>query len=215
MGLSLGMGQDGILLHWARWDGAKLTARDLNETMDRILIDVHAERPGFLTVEHYGADLELHALDGSVLARGEPGPADDDEHPPSCDYGCGFVDVDADTVIASTEEDGGHWLLDARTPELRGAVRYPGGPVDAERPIIAPLCGNTVRLPVSSPNGTGAGPHDSSSTGRPLARRNRAHTLHRTGRSRPPLPDDPDRSGPARRRPRGAVRELAAAEPAP
>ena len=42
MGLCIGMGQDGILLHWARWDGEKLTGWELNETMDRILMDVHA-----------------------------------------------------------------------------------------------------------------------------------------------------------------------------
>lgn len=129
MGLCIGMGQDGILLHWARWDGEKLTAWDLNETMDRILTDVHPGHPGFLTVEHDGTDLCLHALDGTVLATAEPEPAD--EEPPCWDYGCGFVD--ADTVIASTvdsddaPEDGSHWLLDARTLEIRGAVAYPEG----------------------------------------------------------------------------------------
>ncbi|GGW51877.1 hypothetical protein [Streptomyces xantholiticus] len=134
MGLCIGMGQDGILLHWARWNGEKLTGWDLNGTMDRILMDVHAGHPGFLTVEHYGADLELHALDGAVLAEGTPEPAEDED--PLCwDYGCGFVD--ADTVIASTLESDGdpqrarHWLLDARTLEIRGTVAYPTGPVDS------------------------------------------------------------------------------------
>ncbi|MFE7358095.1 hypothetical protein ACFU8Q_34480 [Streptomyces sp. NPDC057543] len=133
MGLCIGMGQDGILLHWARWDGEKLIGWDLNEGMDRILMDVHAGLPGFLTVEHYGADLELHALDGAVLARGVPEPADDD---PLCwDYGCGFVN--ADTVIASTVESdedperARHWLLDSRSLEIRGTVAYPTGPVDS------------------------------------------------------------------------------------
>ncbi|MEU8436097.1 hypothetical protein AB0F18_24970 [Streptomyces sp. NPDC029216] len=133
MGLSIGMGQDGILLHWARWDGEQLTAWDLNETMDRILIDVHPGHHGFLTIEHYGSDLELHALDGDVLATGEP-EADEgeDEDPPGWDYGTGFVD--AVTVIASTldsEEDpdrAGHWLLDAATLEIRGRLAYPDGP---------------------------------------------------------------------------------------
>ncbi|MET9959873.1 hypothetical protein ABZ128_12565 [Streptomyces sp. NPDC006326] len=148
MGLSIGMGQDGILLHWARWDGGQLTSWDLNATMDRILIDVHGGHPGFLTVEHYGADLQLHALDGSVLAQGEPGPADEDEDPPSCDYGCGFVD--ADTVIVSTEEGGGHWLLDARTLEVRGAVTYPEGAVDG---CIRPL-GDGTWLTYDAGSGT-------------------------------------------------------------
>lgn len=132
MGLCIGMGQDGILLHWARWDGEKLSAWDLNEGLDRILMDVHAEHPGFLTVEHYGADLRLHALDGTVLAEAVPEPADD-EQPRSWDYASGFLD--ADTVIATTVEsdedpDGSrHWLLDARTLEIRGALTYPTGPV--------------------------------------------------------------------------------------
>ncbi|MCM1972239.1 hypothetical protein [Streptomyces sp. G1] len=134
MGLCIGMGQDGILLHWARWNGETLTGWDLNATMDRILADVHAELPGFLTVEHYGADLQLHALDGAVVSEAAPETADGEE-PPYWDYSCGFVD--ADTVIASTVESdedperARHWLLDARTLETRGTVRYPTGPVDS------------------------------------------------------------------------------------
>ncbi|MEU6089766.1 hypothetical protein ABZ865_23740 [Streptomyces sp. NPDC047085] len=138
MGLCIGMGQDGILLYWARWDGEKLTSWDLNETMDRILADVHAGHPGFLTVEHYGADLRLHALDGTVLAEGAREPADDEDR--RWVHGCGFVD--ADTVIASTiESDDGpkrarHWLLDARTLDIRGSLAYPTGPVNREvRPL--------------------------------------------------------------------------------
>ncbi|MFE2857239.1 hypothetical protein ACFXJO_39745 [Streptomyces lavendulae] len=136
MGLSIGMGQDGILLHWARWDGTQLVDWDLNESMDRILMDVHPGHRGFLTVEHYGHDLRLHTLDGDVLATGTPDPADtdEDEDQPCWDYGCGFVD--ADTVIASTvdcddDEDPAlsrHWLLDARTLEVRGRVTYPAAP---------------------------------------------------------------------------------------
>ncbi|MET9434293.1 hypothetical protein [Streptomyces sp. NPDC006551] len=134
MGLDIGMGQDGILLYWGRWDGDTLTTWDLNETLDRILFDVHPDHEGFLTMEHYGADLRLHALDGSVLATGEPPVPEDDADPPCWDWACGFVD--GDTVIASTleyEDDpdtARHWLLDARTLRIRGAVDYPSGPVD-------------------------------------------------------------------------------------
>ncbi|MFI2414718.1 hypothetical protein [Streptomyces sp. NPDC018947] len=138
MGLCIGMGQDGVLLHWARWDGERLTGWDLNETMDRILVDVHPAHPGFLTVEHYGADLRLHALDGAVLAEREPEAAGEEEDPPCWDWTCGFVD--ADTVIASTADADGegvrHWLLHARTLEVRGQVGYPAGPVGASvRPL--------------------------------------------------------------------------------
>ncbi|MEW1635178.1 hypothetical protein AB0469_13975 [Streptomyces sp. NPDC093801] len=134
MGLSIGMGQDGVLLHWARWDGERLTEWDLNENLDRILIDVHPGHAGYLTVEHYGSDLELHALDGDVLASAEPedGAAG---APASWDYGCGFVD--AGTVIASVPDDdefpdlAGHWLLDARTLRKRGRVSYPAGSATA------------------------------------------------------------------------------------
>ncbi|MBC2900612.1 hypothetical protein [Streptomyces cupreus] len=134
MGLCIGMGQDGILIHWARWDGVKLTSRDNQGTMDRILTDVHPAHPGFLTVEHYGTDLRLHALDGTVLAEREPEEAD------CWDYGCGFVD--ADTVIASTVESdedpdlARHWLLDAATLAIRGTVTYPSGSVDS---YVSPL----------------------------------------------------------------------------
>lgn len=134
VGLCIGMGQDGILLYWARWDGEKLTSWDLNEGMDRILTDVHAGHAGFLTVEHYGADLQLHALDGAVLAEGVPEAADGEDSP-WWDHGCGFVD--ADTVIATTidaDEDSEravrHWLLDARTLDVRGSPMYPTGPAD-------------------------------------------------------------------------------------
>ncbi|MFH7599667.1 hypothetical protein WDV06_31895 [Streptomyces racemochromogenes] len=133
MRLSIGMGQDGILLHWARWDGERLTAWDLNENLDRILADVHPAHAGFLTIEHYGADLELHALDGDVLATARP-PADEFDDRPCWDYGCGFVD--ADTVIVSVSDCeefpalAGHRLLDARTLEERGRVSYPDGAAD-------------------------------------------------------------------------------------
>ncbi|MFD5948648.1 hypothetical protein ACFWAZ_20610 [Streptomyces collinus] len=110
----------------------------MNEGLDRILTDVHAGHSGFLTVEHYGADLRLHALDGTVLAEREPGAVDDeddDEDETYWDYGGGFVD--ADTVIASTvesdedPEQARHWLLDAHTLRIRGVVTYPTGPVDS------------------------------------------------------------------------------------
>lgn len=140
MGLCIGMGQDGILLYWARWDGEMLTSWDLNEDRNRILTDVHPGYPGFLTVEQYGADLRLHAPDGAVIAeRKEPEPAvgEDEAY---WDYGCGFVD--SDTVIASTAdsdrdpERARHWLLDARTLRTRGVVTYPTGPVDGDvRPL--------------------------------------------------------------------------------
>ncbi|MEU8574988.1 hypothetical protein [Streptomyces asoensis] len=152
MGLCIGMGQDGILLHWARWDGERLTGWDLNGTMDRILTDVHAGHPGFLTVEHYGADLQLHALDGTVLAEREPEPAGDEDL--SWDYGGGFVD--ADTVVAGTTGDDedpehtAHLLLDARTLEIRGAVAYPSGPVAG---WVRPL-GDGTWLTYDEENGT-------------------------------------------------------------
>ncbi|MEU6271940.1 hypothetical protein ABZ871_05875 [Streptomyces populi] len=122
MGLCVGTGQDGILLHRARRDGGELTGWDLDESSDRILTDVHPGHAGFLTAEHYGADLMPHALDGAVLAEGVPEPSDE-EDPPCWDHGCGFVD--ADTVIASavgSDEDPDlplHWMLDARTPRVR------------------------------------------------------------------------------------------------
>ncbi|MYX33932.1 MULTISPECIES: hypothetical protein [unclassified Streptomyces] len=153
MGLCIGMGQDGVLLHWARRDGGELTGWDLNESLDRILMDVNAGHPGFLTVEHSGWDLQLHALDGTVLAEVSPDPAGDGD-PPRWDYGCGFVD--ADTVIASTidsaeePEQARHWLLDARTLEIRGAVAYPTGPVDS---YVRPL-GDGTWLTYDDKSGT-------------------------------------------------------------
>ncbi|AJF65091.1 hypothetical protein [Streptomyces vietnamensis] len=133
MGLCVGMGQDGVLVYWGRWDGRQLTVHDgLNEGLDRILFDVHPDHAGFLTVEHYGNDLQLHALDGTVLAENED---------VRWDHCCGFLD--GDTVIATTRieydsdpEAHGTWLLDARTLERRGRVRYPSGPADGSvRPL--------------------------------------------------------------------------------
>ncbi|MEU5466179.1 hypothetical protein ACH41C_06715 [Streptomyces althioticus] len=127
MALNVGMGRDGILLHRARGDGGKLTGWDVNECLDRILTEVHAGHPGFLAVEHYGADLRLHALDGTVLAEQEQSEPAEGEEEACWDYGCGFVD--ADTVIASTAdsdrypERARHWLLGAHTLPLPGPCR--------------------------------------------------------------------------------------------
>lgn len=135
MGLCIGMGQDGVLLHWARWDGEQLTGWDLGRRTDRILLDAHPAHPGFLTVEHYGTDLELHALDGTMIAEACLDPDDDEEDdPPRWEYDGGFVD--AHTLISSVTGSGGpeharHRLLDARTLEVRGEVEYPGGAVDS------------------------------------------------------------------------------------
>ncbi|MER7707010.1 hypothetical protein ABTX81_29430 [Kitasatospora sp. NPDC097605] len=139
VGLTIGMGQDGVLLHWARWNGVELEGRIVSRDLDRILADVHPGHPGFLTVGHDGCDLRLHGPDGTVLVHREPEQGED-EDPPCWDHDCGFVD--ADTVIASTldsaddPEHARHWLLDARTLEIRGAVGYPAGPVDSyARPL--------------------------------------------------------------------------------
>ncbi|MET9953979.1 hypothetical protein ABZ135_20835 [Streptomyces sp. NPDC006339] len=129
MGLDIGMGQDGVLVYWGRWDGERLTVHDeLNKDLDRILFDVHPDHPGFLTVEHYADDIRLHALDGTVLAE------TDALH---WDHACGFLD--GATVLATSgieyEEDPeeyGTWLLDARTLEIRGRVRYPEGRTDSQ-----------------------------------------------------------------------------------
>ncbi|GAA3371334.1 hypothetical protein GCM10020367_21590 [Streptomyces sannanensis] len=144
MGLGIGMGQDGILLHWGRWDGETLTTWDVNEDIDRILADVHPGHGGFLTLEHYGSDITLHALDGEVLARFEsdtlpPVSGDEDDDPPYFDYVCGFVD--AATVIATTTEcdedpdHARHWLLGAPALRVPGRIEYPE-PVDSfARPL--------------------------------------------------------------------------------
>ncbi|MEU7068557.1 hypothetical protein AB0B30_03055 [Streptomyces narbonensis] len=124
MGLCVGMGQDGVLVYWGRRDGRELTVHDeLNDGLDRILFDVHPAHAGFLTVEHNGNDLQLHALDGTVLAE-------NDEM--WWDHSCGFLD--GDTVLADSQDDDardpetpGTWLLDARTLERHGRVRYPAG----------------------------------------------------------------------------------------
>ncbi|MGW4161667.1 hypothetical protein [Streptomyces sp. NPDC004788] len=146
MGLGIGMGQDGVLVYWGRWDGERLTVHDgLNEGVDRILMDVHPAHPGFLTIEHYGNDLQLHALDGTLLAEAEApeeaGEEAGEEDPSPWDWSCGFLD--ADTVLATTgveyaedPEKYGTWLLDARTLEIRGRVRYATGPVDS---LVRPL----------------------------------------------------------------------------
>ncbi|MFJ5707753.1 hypothetical protein [Streptomyces sp. NPDC093105] len=135
MALCVGMGQDGILLYWARRDGEDLVVRDLNEGLDRILLDVHPENGRFLTVEHYGADLQLHDLDGTLLAEAEPtGPG-----PDRWDWCAGFVD--ADTVLGSTGHEYGtddpvrHALLDAATLKPLGRLGYPGAVTGYVRPL--------------------------------------------------------------------------------
>lgn len=135
MGLAVGMGQDGVLTFWGRWDGASLTVHDgLNDGLDRMLVDAHPDGAGFLTIEHDGADLRTHAPDGTLLAEADAsavaGPDD-----ARWDGACGFLDCD--TVLATTgveyeeePEQHGTWLLDARTLEKRARITYPTGPAD-------------------------------------------------------------------------------------
>lgn len=133
MGLCVGMGQDGALVYWGRWDGETLAVHDeLNEGLDRVLADVHPDHPGFLTIEHNLNGLQTHALDGTSLAERRELP---------WDWCCGFLD--GDTVLATSgiefpadPEETGTWLLDARTLEIRGRVTYPPGTVDGvARPL--------------------------------------------------------------------------------
>ncbi|MFJ5924524.1 hypothetical protein ACIQF6_18190 [Kitasatospora sp. NPDC092948] len=127
VGLCVGMGQDGIGLYWARWDGEQLRDVRLEEEGDRILADVHPEHSAYLTVQHDGWDVQLHAVDGTLLAEGAP--PDGPDGLPAWDWQCGFVDPG--TVLVSTldcaDEDGAHWLLDAATLVPRQRVAYPDG----------------------------------------------------------------------------------------
>ncbi|MGW4378701.1 hypothetical protein [Kitasatospora sp. NPDC004531] len=129
VGLCVGMGQDGVGLYWARWDGERLRDVRLDDDAERILTDVHPQRPAYLTVDHGGWDVQLHDLDGTLLAEGAAPPAADPDDPPCWDWQCGFVD--AHTVLASTldadDEDGAHWLLDAATLAPQHRVAYPDG----------------------------------------------------------------------------------------
>ncbi|MFF0297368.1 hypothetical protein ACFYST_28075 [Kitasatospora sp. NPDC004614] len=128
VGLCVGMGQDGIGLYWARWDGERLRDVRVEEVGERILTDVHPERPAYLTVQHDGWDVQLHDLDGTLLAEGTPPPSTDPDSPAGWDWQCGFVDPR--TVLASTldyDDDGAHWLLDAATLTLRNRLTYPPG----------------------------------------------------------------------------------------
>ncbi|KAA6217569.1 hypothetical protein [Streptomyces filamentosus] len=134
--LCIGMGQDGVLLYGAGGAGgagekdgeageAVSGVRDLGEDLDRILLDVHPDRPVYLTVEHSCDDLRLHAPDGTVLAGRDASELGEDR---CWDYAAGFVD--ADTVVAAAEngeeEDGpGHWLLDAHSLAILGPIAYP------------------------------------------------------------------------------------------
>ncbi|WP_030763012.1 hypothetical protein [Streptomyces griseus] len=125
--LCVGMGQDGVLLYGAGGEaGAGASGvRDLGEDLDRILLDVHPDRPVYLTVEHSCDDLRLHAPDGTVLAGRDASELGEG----LCwDYAAGFVDADTVVAVAENgeEEDGpGHWLLDARSLAVLGPVAYP------------------------------------------------------------------------------------------
>ncbi|MGE7437376.1 hypothetical protein [Kitasatospora sp. NPDC001175] len=138
MGLSVGEGQDGVLLRWGRWDGEQLTVECVGDD-DRVLIAVSPSGDRMLTVTHYQEALALHRVgDGEVLAELEAEgtlPAHPDADPEGepdelrWDYECGFLDDD--TVIAGTaeydEEFGAvrHWLVDAARMRTIGQVDYP------------------------------------------------------------------------------------------
>ncbi|MER5737435.1 hypothetical protein ABT117_17385 [Streptomyces sp. NPDC002262] len=127
--LCVGMGQDGVLLYGA--DGAGTPdgtgpsgVRDLGEDLDRILLDVHPDRPVYLTVEHSCDDLRVHAPDGTVLAGRDAAELGEDR---CWDYAAGFADADTVVAVAENGEDDGpgHWLLDAHSLAVLGPVAYP------------------------------------------------------------------------------------------
>ncbi|MEV7119624.1 hypothetical protein [Kitasatospora griseola] len=144
VGLCVGMGQDGVGLYWAHWDGERLRDVQLDEAGERILMDVHPDRPTYLTVDQGGWDVQLHGLDGTTLAEGAAPPAADPDDPPCWDWYCGFVDPH--TVLASTldcdDDHGAHWLLDTATLTPRHRITYP----DARTPGYARPLGDGTWL---------------------------------------------------------------------
>ncbi|OKJ05657.1 hypothetical protein [Kitasatospora sp. CB01950] len=152
VGLCVGMGQDGIGLYWARWDGARLHDVRAEAVGERILTGVHPERPSYLTVQHDGWDIQLHALDGALLAEGTPPPTADPDRPARWDWPCGFVDPR--TVLASAldchDDQGAHWLLDTATLAPRHRVAYPTG----RTPGHAQPLGDGTWLTFDAPTGT-------------------------------------------------------------
>ncbi|WP_405736166.1 hypothetical protein OG607_44225 [Streptomyces sp. NBC_01537] len=139
MGLSVGEGQDGSPLLWARWDGRELTVDRIGDDL-YILLDVSPSGDTLLAVTHGGPDLlvGLRADDGSEAAELEsetlplhPGadPDEDTAEDTLWDYDAGYVDED--TVLAATTDTdeeygaGRHWIVDAPEMRLRGEVVYP------------------------------------------------------------------------------------------
>ncbi|MDH6129624.1 hypothetical protein [Kitasatospora sp. GP82] len=132
VGLDVGMGQDGALVYWGRWDGHELEVRESGYGEDRILTEVHPDGRMYLTTEHGQRDLAVHSFGTDETLAGCPAdviPLGDDYAEQYWDHQCGYLDPQ--TVLASTveaDEDYGpvrHWLLSATTLELLGAVGYP------------------------------------------------------------------------------------------
>jgi hypothetical protein len=140
VGLSIGLGQDGAMLYWARCEKGHLRSWDMNDD-DRILVDVHPSGTRFLTLDHNCGDLSVHAFpSGAAMAtiddaaipplqREEGDEYHENEDPAYWDYYCGHIDSTA--VIAGTTEadeehgEGRHWLLDSATLEILGQISYP------------------------------------------------------------------------------------------
>jgi hypothetical protein len=134
MGLSVGEGEEGSPVLWGHWDGARLSARKVDDEL--LLQDVSPSGRSLLAVDIGQHTLYLQSAgDGSVLreldAEGavpvRPGSTVGERV--YWDYEAAFVDED--TVVAGTSEcDAGlgtarHWLVDARTMTLRGEISYP------------------------------------------------------------------------------------------
>ncbi|MFE2592743.1 hypothetical protein ACN6LC_001637 [Streptomyces violaceoruber] len=150
VGLSIGLGQDGSMLYWARWEQGNLHSWHMNDD-DRILVDVHPSGTKFLTSDHNCGDLSVHAfpsgaamatLDDSAVPPLQPEDGNEDyenEDPAYWDYYCGHID--STSVLASTTEadeehgEGRHWLLDSATLEVVGQVGYPGPIEGPARPL--------------------------------------------------------------------------------
>jgi hypothetical protein len=128
MGLSVGEGQDGAPLYWGRLDGDSITFWDVGDD-DRVLLDVHPEGDGYLTVAHFQEDAAWHDFPSGEDKEAVEAPLGVSSESECWDFAGGYVD--ARTVLLSTtefeetEEDGRHWLVDVADGSIRGEVEYP------------------------------------------------------------------------------------------
>jgi hypothetical protein len=133
VGLSIGMGQEGAQVYWARYAPGEGVVVVHAKEGDDILTDVDPSGGGFLTTSVSGDYLSVHPFPpgGPPVVREATDLTDTDFD--TFDFRAAYID--GEHVIAGLAEDQRHLRLDARDLAYVNDIEYP---LDLDEPSILP-----------------------------------------------------------------------------